>query len=295
MARNLIGLSVLLLTTVGCGESNGKNGNNPANDPDVEVTAPTQLECLTNYYGGTPANVSGAWMLRFNDGTEIPWDDGVDRSFEELSWHPERIDLRDMLATPYPTGNIRAPTEEDGDPGYFVPRALLEAVYGDTPAQVEGHLVAVKWMGLPEVLDRVDERITMKNSDAHLMVADVAAADTRKLAEEMRALLDDRPWLHGYVRGDQCCESYHPDGGRFDLRGGPTDHAYGIAVDISKEYGHAWYTDVFPDEFEWKNDVPHAIVYAFEDAGFAWGGRAVHYRTNHFMWRPELFDPDCQL
>ena len=44
----------------------------------------------------------------------------------------------------------------------------------------------------------------------------------------------------------------------------------------------------------WKNQIPQAIVDAFEAEGFAWGGRWYHYDTMHFEWRPELRDPRCR-
>jgi len=48
-----------------------------------------------------------------------------------------------------------------------------------------------------------------------------------------------------------------------------------------------------PAPLRWRNQIPQAIVDAFEAEGFVWGGRWFHYDTMHFEYRPELLDPGC--
>jgi hypothetical protein len=69
-------------------------------------------------------------------------------------------------------------------------------------------------------------------------------------------------------------------------------HAFGIAVDLDPKHGayHRW-DGAHP---KWRNEIPMAVVSAFEAEGFIWGGRWYHYDTIHFEYRPELFDRSCR-
>ena len=62
----------------------------------------------------------------------------------------------------------------------------------------------------------------------------------------------------------------------------------GKTVVVSKSNYWEW-----DSPMQWKNQIPQAIVDAFESEGFAWGGRWYHYDTMHFEYRPELLDPTC--
>ena len=75
-------------------------------------------------------------------------------------------------------------------------------------------------------------------------------------------------------------------------------HAYGIAVDFlprsysqdqvywlwARESGLTWYN--LP--YEKRSMPPLSFVYAFEDAGFIWGGKWLYFDTIHFEYRPEI-------
>ena len=76
-------------------------------------------------------------------------------------------------------------------------------------------------------------------------------------------------------------------------------HSYGIAVDLvplsyrrqqvywlwAAESGiDEWWT--LPRESRWT--VPDAIIQAFEDAGFIWGGKWLSFDNIHFEYRPEV-------
>ena len=82
-------------------------------------------------------------------------------------------------------------------------------------------------------------------------------------------------------------------------------HAYGLALDIvPRSYGGRqvyWrWTSV------WKNGwdrtplsqrwaPPQAVIDAFEEEGFVWGGKWYHYDTIHFEYRPEIIMLNRQL
>lgn len=280
MAARMFYLGVVFL--VACG---GTQDGNPKEE------APEALTCIADWYGGEPTKVGGEWMLRFDD-TTIPWDDGVDRDFDELVAYPGRIDLRDMVATPYETGRIRAP---EGDPAYFVPPALYDAVWGATPQQVMANLADVRWLGKAELHDRT-------YTDAWVTVQDAMKEDVQGVAADLEEMVfmggdlahpAQPPVLARFVTGEQCCRGYVAEGDHPLIKGEIGDHAYGVALDLNLRYTDDWYDGVMPGA--WHNQVPQAVVDTFEDHGFAWGGRAEHFRTGHFTWRPELFDERCRL
>src|SRR5262249_52020983 len=118
----------------------------------------------------------------------------------------------------------------------------------------------------------------------------LAAAALGKVSTKIQALISTTPSLAQYVTGEL--------GGTFNWR--PianttrmSAHSYGIAIDIVVAKSAYWEWDQADGTFGWKNQIPQAIVDAFESEGFAWGGRWYHYDTMHFEYRPELFDPAC--
>ena len=66
-------------------------------------------------------------------------------------------------------------------------------------------------------------------------------------------------------------------------------HAYGIALDLNPSVSNYWRWE----KRGWRNQIPQAIVDAFEAEGFIWGGRWAHFDTMHFEYRPELLDEGC--
>ena len=287
MAAKLVCLGVVFLAACAVADQE--------KDP-IPMDPPEALTCISDYYGGEPRLEDREWVLRFGD-VAIPWDDGEDRSFEELLAHPARIDIRDMVAQPYEVGPLRPLTEEDGDPGYFVPPALLDAAWGSDPQQRAANLVNVRWFGKPEIHDR-------RYSDARLTVTDAVVPDLREVADHLDHMLDwhtdyvhpaQPPVLAHYVTGEACCRSYVPESEAPMILGEVGEHAWGIAVDMNLRYADNWNDGMLEHDVVWRNQMPQAIVEVFEDHGFAWGGRAFHYRTGQFVWRPELFDDRCQL
>jgi hypothetical protein len=75
-------------------------------------------------------------------------------------------------------------------------------------------------------------------------------------------------------------------------------HSYGIAVDLMpKSYRglHTYWRWAVPDNERWyaipygqRWMVPEAVVQAFEEEGFVWGGKWFFFDTMHFEYRPEI-------
>jgi D-alanyl-D-alanine carboxypeptidase len=234
--------------------------------------APGGVTCLSKHYIGTPAqSASCAWILRLPDGTELPWEDGKTKTFDETLDQP---DLQDMFSPPYAVGAIAPVTTLNFDPGRFRPEALFKATFGGSSAGVQTKLVDVPFVGQ-----------TLKFHTR-------AAAALGKVGTKIQALVATTPSLAQYVTGDL--------GGTFNWRpiantNRMSAHSYGIAIDIVVSKSNYWEWEKKPDgSFVWVNKIPQSIVDAFESEGFAWGGRWYHYDTMHFEYRPELFDASCK-
>jgi len=75
-------------------------------------------------------------------------------------------------------------------------------------------------------------------------------------------------------------------------------HSFGIAIDlIPADYGRRpvywrWARDIYPEwwaiPYDDRFPVPDAVVAAFEDNGFTWGGKWFLFDQIHFEYRPEL-------
>lgn len=229
---------------------------------------PAALTCLSKLYVGTPAKVStGGWALQLADASELAWDDAQKKTYDEALAQP---DLEDTLEMPYVLGGIKAITKVNDDPGRIRNDALFKATFGATSAAVQQKLVTVDFVGQPVKF--------------HAR----AAAALGKVSVRLEQLVAKTPALAAYVTGEL--------GGTFEWRpiantNRLSAHSYGIAIDIVVAKSNYWEWESPP---AWKNQIPQAIVDAFEAEGFAWGGRWYHYDTMHFEYRPELFDSACK-
>jgi hypothetical protein len=232
--------------------------------------APAALACLAQLYVGTPVADTASppgWVLRLPDASEIPWEDGKTKTFDQKLAAP---DLEDTLSMPYLLGAITPKTTLNDDPGRIRADALFKATFGATSAAVQAKLVTVDFVGQP------------------VKFHTRAAAALGKVSARLKTLIAQTPSLAAYVTGDL--------GGTFEWRpiantNRLSAHSYGIAIDIVVAKSNYW---EWEKPFVWKNQIPQAIVDAFEAEGFAWGGRWYHYDTMHFEYRPELFAPACK-
>ncbi len=243
--------------------------SSPAPIPAAPVP-PAALSCLAQLYVGTPVADAASppgWTLRFPDASEVPWDDGNAKTYDQKLATP---DLQDTLSMPYALGPITPKTTLNDDPGRIRSDALFKATFGATSAAVQAQLVTVDFVGQP------------------VKFHTRAAAALGKVSARLEKLIATTPSLATYVTGDL--------GGTFDWRpiantNRLSAHSYGIAIDIVVGKSNYWEWET---PFAWKNQIPQAIVDAFEAEGFAWGGRWYHYDTMHFEYRPELFAAACR-
>jgi hypothetical protein len=252
----------------------------PASGPAPTTTAPTDapaapkppaaLACLAKHFVGTPQQKGTTWVLHLPDGTDLPWDDALTKTFDVTMEQP---DLQDMLSIPYTTGAITAVSTLDRDPGRIRNDVLFKATFGATSSAVQQALVDVDFVGQ-----------TLKFHPR-------AAAALTKVSTKLKQLVATTPSLGAYLTGEL--------GGTFAWRPIANTtrmsvHSYGAAIDIVVSKSNYWeWEKNRAGQFTWKNQIPQAIVDAFESEGFAWGGRWYHYDTMHFEYRPELFDPAC--
>ena len=233
--------------------------------------APTALTCLAQLYAGTPVADAASppgWTLRFPDAAEVAWNDGNAKTFDQKLAAP---DLEDTLSMPYLLGGITPRTTLNDDPGRIRNDVLFKATYGATSSAVQQKLVTVDFVGQP------------------VKFHTRAAAALGKVSARLQTLIAQTPSLAAYVTGEL--------GGTFEWRpiantNRLSAHSYGIAIDIVVAKSNYWEWET---PFAWKNQIPQAVVDAFEAEGFVWGGRWYHYDTMHFEYRPELFAAACKL
>jgi hypothetical protein len=218
---------------------------------------------------GTPVASGGGFALRLPDGSDVAWDDGRPKSYDDKLAAP---DLEDTLSIPYATGPIQPVTTVDLDPGRIRSDALLKATFGASAPAVQAKLVPVSFVGQTV---QFHER---------------AAAALGRVSKRLEQAVAQTPSLGDYVKGTL--------GGTFVWRviantSRLSAHAFGIAIDIVVAKSNYWEWEKQNGQIVWTNRIPQAVVDAFEAEGFAWGGRWYHYDTMHFEYRPELFDPAC--
>lgn len=219
-------------------------------------------------------------FLERQDGNALVWRDGKRMAIDDLKGPKtpaarlDAPDLKDMLTTPYPSGEAPPPAFES-DPGRARNSAFFLAMYGDcNKGGVRADLVQVKW--LPKKWGKTVE-VTRINGVAERLAAVSAELD------QLPARFD--PYLF-------------PPAGGFNCRSiaGTTrlsPHGLAIAIDISTKHTDYWHWTK-PDRdgrYPYRNRIPAEIVAVFEKHGFIWGGKWYHYDTMHFEYRPELLAP----
>jgi len=205
------------------------------------------------------------------DGTKMVYDDGKKKSFYELL---NRADIEDMFHYPYPKGKAsynKAPAK-NYDPGRIRNEPFFLKMYGNSPSVVRRHLKSIRW--LPKTSHRA----------IYLRVTDINGVDKAlsRVSKRLDSLVMKNPSLKKYLI---------PTGGTFKWRkiagtNRLSVHSFGAAIDINVKYSAYWRWN--KGKYRYRNSIPYAIVKAFEDNGFIWGGKWYHYDTMHFEYRPEL-------
>ena len=215
-------------------------------------------------------------VLRWKDGTETAYDDGVVKA--SLDDMLKQASPRDQMSLPYPCGWPMQEPAKDGEPGRVRCEALFSKMYGNSAAEVGRSLVDVAW---PAAGASKRVKFTRINDAAHAL---------EQVAKEINALPDE---VKRYVAKPVGTFSWRPIAG--EERRSP--HSYGIAIDFqlpAPVYRYwRWDAKGAPDAPTYPPMVlgdPRLgqIVTVFERHGFIWGGKWRHYDTMHFEYRPEL-------
>ncbi len=221
---------------------------------------PSQLDCVERHFAVTSALVDGVWRVRAA-GVDTAWRrSGPARAFTVALDDP---DVADMFADRYPgPGPITPVTTVDKDPGRIRVESLFTVAYprkGLSKVSFFGHSITVHEKAAPSLM-RVATRLLAVREEPQVKL----------FLDKLGGGYNDR-----LIAGTQRRSA----------------HAFGLAIDLNPKPSHYWRWE----KGGWKNAVPQSIVDAFEAEGWAWGGRWYHFDTMHFEYRPELFDPKCQL
>jgi len=263
-------------------------------DPGGNTDIPRGLQEMRALAEAYPARIeserirSGEWSLSI-DGTWYYWANGrfltenqLDR-WEEYAgirfYSYERGPLRERVISPELARRLMEITSGRNSDTRRRFNGFLDALYDvRSREEAEALMVEVSFFGhrtrvhplLVKPLTRVEDQI-----------ARAAAAD-----RSVRAYIDSLMQIHGYnwrnIAGT-ARRSYH---------------SYGVALDLthrSYENWAYWRWAVDGGVTEWWNipigkrhAVPLAVVEAFEDEGFVWGGKWLLFDNIHFEYRPEV-------
>jgi hypothetical protein len=232
----------------------------------VEKSILQEVERLMSAY---PAQIIGFRnnYVMFSDSSRLLFDDGKQKSAEELMKNP---DLQDMFAYSYPQGKAGIPAKFQ-DAGRIRNDDFFKKMYGETAAEVQRNLATVVWC--PKLVGQKLQISAINGVDKHLAA--------------VSAELDKHPEWKDYLRSAGTF-NWRVVKGSKHLSG----HSFGIAIDLNTKYSHYWQWDCNCTseiaELKYKNNIPQGIVDIFEKHGFIWGGKWYHYDTMHFEYRPEL-------
>ena len=239
---------------------------------DLDDTGRVDLYCLRRAYPqitGMVADAQGQWLV-FADGRRVLYAavNGPEASGgqatsggQESEWV---VNVRVSMAEPYPLEPERPETPLGVSPGRRRSYDLLQTLYGASPKAVGSHLVQARLMGQHLHLSPAAAQ-AMNRADA--VLAPQAAYEPR-----LKTLLKmDGGFAWRRIAGENRL----------------SPHAFGIAFDISPGIATYWrWSKLRPHPLQ--QSYPSAIVEAFENEGFIWGGKWHEYDLMHFEYRPEI-------
>ena len=176
-----------------------------------------------------------------------------------------------LFTQPYTRGEGGKDPAPDVDPGRVRNEALLKALYGGDAAAVRRQCEVVEFLG---------ERLLFNSAHG-------AAAALRRVAARVAALAADDPSIVRFVK---------PLAGTFCWRvisatKRLSAHSFAVAIDLNTRTGLYWQWSRHLSAQEVlaaREAYPQALIDAFEQEGFVWGGKWAHYDLMHFEYRPEL-------
>jgi hypothetical protein len=204
--------------------------------------------------------------VSFSSGHSMVFDDGISKNKQELLDKP---DIEDQLHYKYNQGLSSANT----DAGRIRNEAFFKEIYGKTQAEVSKNLKSLQWC--PK----------LANQTIQFNVKNGAYAALMRVSNE----LDKHPEWKKYLTNVGGTFNWRNISGTNRL----SAHSFGITIDINTKYSNYWQWDCGCKNegatLKYRNQIPLALVAIFEENGFIWGGRWLHYDTMHFEYRPEFF------
>lgn len=182
---------------------------------------------------------------------------------------PADAPLCAMFSQRYPLGAQGRTPARGADPGRIRNEAFLKALYGKNSQDVDRTLAPVDFFG---------EKLLFNTRNG----ADKALT---RVTGKLEALAKKNPGIKAYIL---------PTDGTCGWRtikkvSRLSAHSFAISIDLNRKKGLYWLWNPAPDAVErTRQDYPQAIVDAFEEEGFIWGGKWYSFDFMHFEYRPEL-------
>lgn len=155
---------------------------------------------------------------------------------------------------------------------------LLETMFGRTERKTRQHCMAISFLGHKVFVNSISVK-PLKQVEQAIYEASLYDQDVRDFIANLEVIY-----------------SFH----RKKVKGSSrlSYHAYGLALDLipksyqgkhvhwkwSRVYYRRWYR--IPLDQRWS--PPEAVIAAFEQNGFFWGGDWLHFDNVHFEFRPEI-------
>lgn len=185
------------------------------------------------------------------------------------------------LFYPYPSGALK--TIPPFNPPEQRASDFLDAMFGRTSLEIRNHGQSVSFLKHTAFVNRICVEPLKKVEQKILAEA--------RFDPEVRDFIADLKILYSFQRKNVIGT------------GSVSYHSYGLALDlIPKSYerkhvywkwsavlNKTWYkTPWFLTPLNSRWSPPQPVIEAFEENGFIWGGKWVHFDTVHFEYRPEL-------
>lgn len=237
-------------------------------EDDYLRTMKQDLLCLMMAYPdhitGIEKDEDGFVYVIMKSGKRIIYDD---KKVKNTSQRLGNSDIQDTLQDPYPLGSRTSLMDEGKDPGRFRCYELLQEVYGKNRGEVEKNLKSTSFI----------YGSFLFNSSNN------ASAALEKTGQMLMPLMKDA----------RVSKAVYPSSGTYNYRvisgtSHLSPHAYGIAIDLSRDPRDYWQWASRQDGEKRLNSYPSEVVNAFEDNGFIWGGKWWHFDILHFEYRPEI-------
>jgi hypothetical protein len=186
---------------------------------------------------------------------------------------PDDPPLCATMTQGYPAGTNGRYPAKGFDPGRTRSETLLKLLYGQSAEEVRQQCVDVPFLGTTVLFSSRQG----------------AARALARVATKLEKLCSEDPALLRYILPTPGAYAWRVIEGSGRL----SAHSFGIALDLNVDKGPywRWASPASAAVQSARKGYPQAIVQAFEDEGFIWGGKWSHFDFMHFEYRPELLGP----